>query len=136
MTARWALRKPLGTLLRFSLEPNVERCSGLVDVWQLIGDNLELLLQLVRRRSLPQLDSLHECVRKTPAEEVHRVHLDVRVANGDQVRHRLELQLVLNLQESMHLPRVAVAGKGGFKGAARGDNVDLSAAASAEEECE
>lgn len=67
-------RSPLRTL---SLEPDIERRASAVDVRQLVGHHLQLLLQLVRRRSLPQLDSLHQGMGKTAAEQMDCVHLNV-----------------------------------------------------------
>ena len=113
-------------LRRLSFEPNVERRPRSVDIRKLIGNNLQLLLELVRRRPLPKLHRLYQRMRKATAKEVHGVHFDVRIAHGHQIRHRLKLELVLHLQKRMHLPSMAVSGEGGFECASRRDDLDLA----------
>jgi hypothetical protein len=101
---------PASACLRcLALQPDVEGSPCLVNVGEFVRDDLELLLQLVRGWALPQLDCFDKRMGKAATEEMDCVHLDMRISHRNEVRYSLKLELVLHLQEGMHLPRMAVA---------------------------
>mmetsp|Transcript_100743 Transcript_100743/g.260265 ORF Transcript_100743/g.260265 Transcript_100743/m.260265 type:complete len:201 (+) Transcript_100743:276-878(+) len=76
---------------------------------ELLGDQLELLEELLGRWILPKLDRFDQGLCELFAHHMHGVHLKVGISQRNQVGDDLRVELTLDLQEGLDLPLAHLA---------------------------
>mmetsp|Transcript_4597 Transcript_4597/g.13405 ORF Transcript_4597/g.13405 Transcript_4597/m.13405 type:complete len:284 (-) Transcript_4597:337-1188(-) len=107
------------------LEANLEIARVLYYSLELLRDELQLFEELLWRGVLPEFDRLDQGLREFLAHHVHRIHLEVGVAQRDQVRDDLRVELPLHLKERLDLPLAHLAGELRLELGAGRDDSDL-----------
>mmetsp|Transcript_120981 Transcript_120981/g.349584 ORF Transcript_120981/g.349584 Transcript_120981/m.349584 type:complete len:245 (+) Transcript_120981:105-839(+) len=111
--------------LPLALEANPSAGRVLYDPVEISQHEAQLAAQVLRRRTLPQLDRLDDRLLELPAHRVHRLHLEVRVANRDQICNRVGVQLALHLEKGLDLPHFHTIGEVPLELRPRRDDADL-----------
>ena len=86
------------------LQAYLEIPGILHDFFKLLCHELQLFQKLLWVRVLLKLDGFDERLGELLPHDVHSVHLEVGIPEGDEIRDDLRVKLFLNFQEGLNLP--------------------------------